>query len=309
MTSVLLRRFDALSPQTRGMFLGLLAMVLFGLTLPMTRVAIGSSDTPQLSPWFVTFGRAVVAAVLSIAMLLFTRSPWPKRAQWRPLVVAALGNAIGYPLLLAFALRSVTASHAAVITALLPLATAVVAAWTYRQRANFGFWACAALGTLLVIAYSLLRSSQAHLGFRPEWADVLLVAAVLVASVGYVQGALITPDLGAERVICWVMVISLPLTIPGALLSWPTRAVSAAAWIGFAYLGLFSMWIAFFAWYRGLALGGAVRVSQVQLLQPFFAMLFSIPILGERLDALTIGFGIAVVFTVYLGKRIPASTS
>lgn len=282
-------------------------MALFGLTLPMTRMAIGSDADPQLSPWFVTFGRAVVAAALSIAMLVLTRSPWPDRTHWRPLIAAALGNAIGYPLLLAFALRSVTASHAAVITALLPLVTAMIAAWTLRQRPGRDFWLCAIAGAVLVVAYSLVRSSQAGLSFQPEWADLLLVAAVIAASVGYVQGALVTPALGAERVICWVTVISLPVTLPGALFAWPSAPVSAAAWVGFAYVGLFSMWIAFFAWYRALALGGTVKLSQVQLLQPFFAMLFSVPLLGERIDAITLGFGAAVVVTVYIGRRAPTS--
>lgn len=303
MTSSLLQRFDALAPSTKGMWLGLCAMALFGLTLPMTRLAIGSNAEPQLSPWFVTFGRAVVAALLSIALLIITRSPWPDRKQWRALIIAALGNAIGYPLLLAFALRSVTASHAAVITALLPLVTAVAAAWILRQRVGIGFWLCACAGTALVVVYSLLRSSNSGNGFQLDVADLLLVAAVLAASVGYVQGALVTPALGAERVICWVTVISLPVTLPGALLTWPTTSVTGTAWIGFAYVGLFSMWVAFFAWYRALALGGSVRVSQVQLLQPFFAMAFSVPLLGEELDPLTMIFGVAVVVTVYIGKK------
>lgn len=304
MAALLLRRYNALSPLTRGMFLGLLAMVLFGLTLPMTRVAIGDQAAPQLSPLFVTFSRAVLAAAMSIGLLALTRSPLPKPGQWRPLAMAALGNVIGYPLLLAIALRSITASHAAVITALLPLATAAIAAWSFRQRPGIAFWSCAMAGAVLVMAYSLLRSNQDGLGFRLEWADILVVASVLAASFGYVQGAMITPQLGAERVICWVTVISLPVTIPGTLLFWPSGEASASAWLALVYLGLFSMWIGFFAWYRGLAIGGAVKVSQVQLLQPFFAILFSVPLLGEQLDALTVGCAAAVVMTVYIGKRI-----
>jgi len=303
MTTSLSQYFDARSPQTKGFCLGLLAMALFGLTLPMTRMAVGPEMTPQLSPWFVTFGRAVVAAILSIVLLVLTRSPWPERTQWLPLIAAALGNAIGYPLLLALALRSVTTSHAAVITALLPLSTSMFAAWRFRQRASTGFWVCAAVGTGLVAIYSLVKSGQGQLVFQAAWVDLLLLAAVIAASIGYVQGALVTPTLGAERVICWVTVISLPVTLPGALLSWPSTPASPGAWVGFAYVGVFSMWIAFFAWYRALAFGNAVQVSQVQLLQPFFAMLFAVPLLGEALDASTLVFSATVVLAVYLGKR------
>lgn len=299
-----LLRIDGLSPYAKGMWLGLFAMMLFGLTLPMTRMATGSLLNPELSPWFVTFGRAVVAAGLSLVLLIVTRAPLPERMHWKPLVVASLGNVIGYPLLLAIALRSVSASHAAVITALLPLVTAVVAALTFRQRATLAFWLCAALGTALVVMYSIARSMWTESAFRLEWADLLLVAAVLAASIGYVQGALLTPKLGAERVICWVTVVALPVSLPLAIVSWPSVDISAAAWTGFAYVGTFSMWLALFAWYRALAVGGAIRVSQVQLLQPFFAMLFAVPLLGETLDLLTLGFCVAVVTTVYIGKRM-----
>ncbi|MDP1783206.1 MAG: EamA family transporter, partial [Hydrogenophaga sp.] len=79
----------------------------------------------------------------------------------------------------------------------------------------------------------------------------------------------------------------------------------ASAWWGFAYTAVFSMWLGFFAWYRGLALGGTVRVSQVQLVQPFLGMLFAMPLLGERLDAVTLGFAAAVIATVFIGKKMP----
>ena len=296
----------AMKDETLGMWLGVIGVAMFAVTLPMTRLATGSQDAPQLSPWFVTLGRAALAGVLSAIFLLATRSPRPAAQQWKPLGMAVLGNAIGFPLLLAFALRVVTASHAAVVTALLPLVTAAVAAWVLHQRARFGFWLCAIAGSLLVVAFSVLRASQGGhgFGFGFEWADLLLVGAVIAASFGYIYGAQVTPSLGAERVICWVCVMALPFTLPAALALWPQQPVAVSAWVGFVYVGMFSMWIGFFAWYRGLALGGALRVSQTQLLQPFLSILASIPLLGEPLDVVTLGFAIAVVATVVIGKRL-----
>lgn len=290
--------------ETLGLWLGLLGVAIFAVTLPMTRLATGSSAAPQLSPWFVTFGRAALAGGLSLIFLLATRSTLPAPALRKPLALALLGNAIGYPLLLGFALRSVTASHAAVITALLPLATAAVAAWVLHQRARLGFWLCAAAGGALVVGFSVLRASQHGPVFALEWADLLLVGAVLAAALGYVFGAQVTPALGAERVICWVCVMALPVTVPGAWLTWPSHAVATSAWWGLLYVGVFSMWAGFFAWYRALAIGGALRVSQLQLLQPFLSILASIPLLGEPLDAVTLIFALAVVATVFLGKRL-----
>jgi drug/metabolite transporter (DMT)-like permease len=289
--------------ETLGLWLGVVGVAIFAVTLPVTRLATGTVDAPQLSPWFITFGRATLAGALSLLFLGITRPRWPTASECTSLALALLGNALGYPLLLGFALRHVTSGHAAVITALLPLATAAVAAWALHQRARLGFWLCAALGAGLVMGFSLLRSFQQGQGFGLEWADLLLVGAVLAASVGYVYGAKVTPALGAERVICWVCVMALPLTLPGALLTWPTHTINTSAWLALVYVGVFSMWAGFFAWYRGLALGGALKVSQTQLLQPFLSILAAVPLLGEPLEVVTLGFALAVVATVFVGKR------
>jgi drug/metabolite transporter (DMT)-like permease len=290
--------------ETLGMWLGVLGVVFFAFTLPMTRLATGTQAAPQLSPWFVTLGRAALAGVLSAIYLLVTRAPLPRAGQWKPLGMAVLGNAIGYPLLLAYALRVVSASHAAVVTALLPLVTAACAAWVLHQRARLGFWLCAVMGSALVVVFSLLRAESHGASFGLAWADLLLVGAVFAASLGYIYGAQVTPSLGAERVICWVCALALPVTLPGALWLWPQQPVAASAWVGFVYVGVFSMWVGFFAWYRGLAIGGALRVSQTQLLQPFLSILAAVPLLGEPLDVVTLGFAAAVVATVVAGRTL-----
>ncbi len=290
--------------ETLGLWLGVLGVAIFAVTLPMTRLATGTAEAPQLSPWFVTFGRAALAGALSVVFLLATRSRLPTPTQRKSLGMALLGNAIGYPLLLGFALRHVTSGHAAVITALLPLTTAAVAALVLHQRARLGFWVCAGLGSSLVMVFSLLRATSQGHGFGFQWADILLVGAVLAASVGYVYGAQVTHALGAERVICWVCVMALPLTVPGTWLTWPQHSVNTSAWLGLLYVGVFSMWAGFFAWYRGLALGGALRVSQTQLLQPFLSILAAVPLLGESLEIITLGFALAVMATVFVSKRL-----
>ena len=190
--------------------------------------------------------------------------------------------------------------HAAVITGVLPLGTAVVAAIAFRQRPSRGFWICAGIGCALVLAFAGLRGNG-----RLSVADGLLLLAVLSASIGYVAGARLSGSMKPEHVICWVLALSLPLTVPVMLATWPAHAVRASAWGGFAYVTLFSMWLGFFAWYRGLALGGAVRVSQVQLVQPFLSLLFAVPVLGERLEPTTVLFSLAVIATVFVGKRMP----
>lgn len=287
--------------EARGLWLGLLGVVIFAMTLPMTRLAVGPADDPQLPPLFVTAGRAAFAGLLSIVYLLITRAPRPRREQLGAFAVSALGTVVGFPLFLALALRHVDAMHGAVITGLLPLATALAAALWFRQRPSFGFWACAALGCALVVGFALRQGSGSlSLG------DALLLGSVASAAIGYVAGARLAAQMRAEQVICWVLVLSLPLTLPLTAITWPTPPVRLVSWGAFGYVTLFSMWLGFFAWYRGLALGGTVRVSQVQLVQPFLSLLFAVPLLGERLEPATVAFALAVIATVFVGKRLPA---
>ncbi len=287
----------------QGLWLGTLGVAIFALTLPMTRLAVGTAEAPQMSGLFIALGRAVVAAVLSAAFLLATRAPRPRRADWLPLMLVALGVVFGFPLCTSIAMRHVEAVHASVMLGVLPLATAVVGAWLHRQRPSIGFWLCAAAGSALVLAFAVLRSGQG--GLTPAWADALLLLAMACAAVGYGHGARLSQRMRPEHVICWALLLSLPISLPLAWMAWPPATIKMQAWGGFAYVAVFSMWLGFFAWYRGLALGGTVRVSQLQLLQPFLSMLFAVPLLGESLDALSIGFAVAVIATVFISRTMP----
>jgi drug/metabolite transporter (DMT)-like permease len=306
-----------------GLWLGLLGVIIFAVTLPMTKLAVGTLAQPQLSPWFITFGRAAVAGLLSILYLTWqyksskdvnsttkktNQRAWklPSVNEWGLLAFTACGVVVGFPLFLSLALQYVPSTHGAVVTGLMPLATAVIAAIWYKQRPSMGFWFFAVLGTVLVLSFMLLRSADAGGQFSMHLADIFLLLAMISGSLGYIGGARLTPSLGAERVICWVLVLSLPITVPLTLQTMPQHfsAIQVSSWWAFAYVAVFSMWLGFFAWYRGLALGGAVRVSQVQLVQPFLSLLFAVPLLGEKIDLMTLGFALAVIATVFIGKSM-----
>jgi drug/metabolite transporter (DMT)-like permease len=285
--------------ETRGLWLGLIGVVIFAMTLPMTRLAVGPAADPQLSPWFLAGGRAAVAGLLSVGWLIARGASVPKRSQLGSFAVCAVGTVIGFPLFLGLALREVDATHAAVVTGVLPLGTAVAAAVALRQRPSLGFWLCAVAGCTLVLSFAAYQGAG-----RLHLADGLLLLAVASASTGYVAGARLSAQMPAEHAICWVLVLSLPVTIPWMAMTWPEQSVRWTAWGGFAYSAVFSMWLGFFAWYRGLALGGTVRVSQVQLVQPFLALVFAVPVLGERLDVVTVIFSLVVIAVVFLSKRM-----
>jgi drug/metabolite transporter (DMT)-like permease len=241
-----------------------------------------------------------LAGLLSIGYLRWVGARVPARQHWRPLAVCALGTVVGFPLCIGLALREVESMHAAVVTGIIPLGTAVVGALTLRQRPSAGFWACALAGCALVMGFAAWKG-----GGRLAAADGWLLLAVLSTSIAYVAGARVSGVIPAQQVICWVVVGSLPFTLPATVWWWPVdTSPSLAAWGGLLYVGLFSMWLGFFAWYRGLAMGGIVRVSQVQLIQPFLALLFGVPILGERLDPTTVAFSLAVIAVVFVSRRM-----
>jgi drug/metabolite transporter (DMT)-like permease len=301
------------SKEKEALFWGLIGVTLFAATLPFTRLAVGSVEAPQLSPWFVTFGRAALAGLLSVGYLLWERSRGnlkiPTRDEWPLVAMTAFGVIIGFPLFLALALRTVPSTHGAVVTALLPLSTALLGALWFKQRPSKGFWACAVMGSGLVVVFMLWRQWQATGRIYLGTANIYLIIAMTTGALGYIGGARLTPRLGGNQVICWVLASFLPLTLPIALVFLPVQAVEIAviSWVGFAYTAVFSMWLGFFAWYRALAFG-AVRVSQIQLIQPFLSLLFAVPLVGERLDMLTVFFAIAVIATVYVGKKMPVDS-
>jgi drug/metabolite transporter (DMT)-like permease len=206
------------------------------------------------------------------------------------------------PVLTSVAMRYVEAVHASVIVGVLPLATAAVGALLHRQRPSLGFWLCAAVGSALVVGFAMLRAGP-NTGSGLALADGLLLCAMLCAAVGYGYGARLSQHMQPEHVICWALVIALPLTLPlaaGPATSHPEHQRLAAFLLPGGVLHVAGL----FCWYRGLALG-TVRVSQVQLVQPFLSMLFAVPLLGEHLDAVTVGFGLAVIATVFAGKKMP----
>lgn len=284
------------SQENRGMWMGMVGVAIFSLTLPFTRMAVA-----ELNPVLVALGRAVVAAIGSACLLWWIGAPRPTHGQWRALAVTSLGVVVGFPVFSSIAMRYVPASHGAVVIGILPLATALFGALRFGERPSAGFWIAAFFGSALVVGFALWQGGGAF-----HAADLALFAAVIAAAMGYAEGGRLSQSMGGQQVISWALVLSMPILLPvTAWLCW-TYGINASprAWIGFGYVSLFSMFIGFFFWYKGLALGGIARVGQVQLLQPFLTLIGAALILGEALDARNFLFAIAVIAVVAVGRRM-----
>jgi drug/metabolite transporter (DMT)-like permease len=259
-----------------GMIHGAIGMAIFAGSLPATRVAVLGLD-----PLFLTAGRAAGAGILAALLLAVMRQKRPSRADVGPLLVVAGGVVLGFPLLTALALQSVPSAHAIVFVGLLPLVTALFAVMRAAEKPRARFWLWAMAGSAAVCLYALWHSTG---GFAAP--DLLMLAAIVACALGYAEGSRLSQRIGSWQTICWALVLSLPVSLPATLAYRPesTAGVALPAWLGFAYVTLFSMFIGFFFWYRGLALGGIARVSQIQLFQPFLGLALAALVLGETVS-------------------------
>ena len=293
------RLMSRASPETLGLVLGVFAVVLFGATLPFTRVAV-----MEIDPWFVTTGRAALAGSVAGAVLLVLRRPLPPRELLLPLAVIAVTLTFGFSALMALAMQTASSAHGGVVIGVLPLATGVAGAFVAGERPSAAFWFWGAIGAALVVAFTLQGTTG-----RMSAADGLLLLAVASAAIGYAISGRLARTMPGWEVISWAVTMALPVNLVAALVLLPEEpgAISPAAWGSFAYLGLVSQYLGFFAWNAAMAMGGVSRVSQTQLLQPFVTLAIAAVLLGETVDAVTVGFACAVIVVVALGRRAPVA--
>ncbi|MEH2169244.1 MAG: DMT family transporter [Nostoc sp.] len=284
-----------INPETLGLGCGFLGVLGFSLTLPATRAAVADFD-----PTFVGLGRAVVAGVLAMIVLWVTRQPLPLSKHWGSLLIITAGVVLGFPLLSAWAMQQLPATDGAVIIGLVPLATAIAATLKGRERPSQKFWFASIFGSTTVVLFAFTSSAG-----QIQGADLLLLGAVGAAAIGYAEGGCLAQILGGWQVICWALVIAFPiLLIPVTYTVFQHGLVaSPTAWLGFSYVSIFSQFLAFFAWYHGMSIGGVARVSQIQLLQPFLTIIFSGLLLGEQITPLMLIVSGIVIASIAVGKQ------
>ncbi len=281
--------------ESKGMLLGMIGIAIFSLTLPATRFI-----TPYFDPIFIGLGRASVAAIFAGIILVIFKQSLPNKQQIKGLAITAFGVVIGFPVLTSWAMETVHASHAGVVIAIMPLLTAIIATLISGERPSKQFWVIGFIGAFIVTSYALLQGN-----LSVQRGDLLLLSGSVLGALGYAVGGKLSQQLGGWQVICWVLVLSFPFIIIPTLLKQPDDLsfIPTNVWLSFFYLALMSQLIGFFFWYKGLAIGGIARVSQVQLSQPFITIIASIILLGETFDITTLVFAIAVVLVIAISRK------
>ena len=283
------------SREQLGLLLGFVGMVIFGGTLPATRLAVSAID-----PIAITALCAAIAGACSLAVLIALRRPLPPRALWPQLFIAMLCVVILFPLFMSLGMQTVDASHGGVVLGVLPIATALVAVAITHERPRPLFWIASLAGAALVITFALRQGGGAM-----SSGDLMLFVAVAMGAIGYAFSGRLTSSMPGWEVISWSLVIALPVSIPAAWLTLPADILQLPAkpLLGLAYVTLFSQWIGFFAWNAALAMGGIARVSQVQLLQVFVTFALAAVFNGESITWQIVAFAAAVVATVAISTR------
>lgn len=282
-----------------GLFFGFLAIAAFSITLPATRLAVTHID-----PTLVGLGRSLVAAVPAALLLLWFKSPLPSHRQWLGLLIVMAGVVLGFPWLTSLAMQNISGAQGGIIVSVLPLFTAIAGALIIGHRPSAGFWLMAILGSSLVFIYLALDKHGQFSG-----SELILLGASVLCAIGYAEGGRLAKEMGGFAVISWALVLSVPFSIFPVTLAWSDEIslIPWQAWAGFLYVSLISQWLAFIFWYHGLAIGGVVRVSQIQLLQPFLTLFVASLLLDESISMLMIVFSFAVVISIVIGKRMPVN--
>jgi len=275
---------------TQGAFAwGFVGVLAFSFSLPATRLAVADLD-----PTFVGLGRALLAAALAAILLAARRERFPARRDLPRFAIVGVGVVIGFPLMTSLALKHTSSAHASVVVGLLPAATAAWAVARAGERPSRAFWLAAAAGLVAVLAFA---ATQGVNGIEP--ADLLVLAAVALGGLGYAEGGALARSYGGWQVICWALVLTAPfIALPVTLAAGDGLHASVTAWLGFVYVAVISMFLAFFAWYHALALGGVAKIGQVQLAQPVLTLFWAALVLDEVVTPAMLVAALAVLACV-----------
>ncbi len=290
------------SREKLGLALGAAGVLLFGGTLPATRLAVAALD-----PLFLSAARAAIAGCAGLLLLFALRRPMPPRTLWHELVLAGLCTIVGFPVFMGLAMAHVPAAHGGVVLGIIPLATAAAASLVAHERPSLGFWLASTAGAVIVLVF-MVRQSDAN---TIQLGDFYLLGTVISGAFGYALSGRLSMQRPGWEVISWQVTLFLPLSLVAVFTLWPVdfTDVLVPAWAGLAYVSLVSQFFAFFVFNAAMAMGGVARVGQLMLLQPFVIVALSVPVNGERFDISTLLYATAVVVAVLAGQRMGVTRS
>jgi drug/metabolite transporter (DMT)-like permease len=285
------------------------AMAIWGLNVAAVKVLTGIFDPTTLAAL-----RMLVACGALSMVVLWKRCGLPSVSvrQGGAIVVCALLMVYLNQILFAEGLMRSTATNGALIMALSPLVSALLAAVVFRERPTVSRLVGVALGFAGVAAVVL---SHPGAGLSIAGAgDLMLVAAV----VSFAAGGAIVQRLARHM---HTLTISWAIYLVGALLLTLHAGIEAPAldsatlfpgwrpWAFILFSGVLATALSNLVWNRAIARIGVARTAVFLYWVPVFGVAFAALLLGERLTPWHLFGFLAVMAGTYLGTRQPAAAA
>jgi len=280
-----------------GMLIFLAAI--WGASFLFIRIA-----APVLGPFVVSAARVLIAGVVLLPLAAAPAVRATLLARWRELLLLAAVNAALPYALVAFAELQLTASFGALLNAMIPMFTALVAAWYGIERLDTRKLAGVMLGVVGV-------------GVLVGWSPVPLTAPVLLAvgamllacscyGIGTVYTKIVFKQAPSEALAIGQQLAAGVLLLPPALATLPGAVPPLSVAASVLGLGLLSTALAYVMYFRLLKTLGPTSTNSVTLLVPVFGLLWGRLLLDEPVGAgALIGLLIIVLSLVLVtGMRV-----
>jgi O-acetylserine/cysteine efflux transporter len=279
------------------------ALVLWAGTPIANKVAVATIDA-------ATAGllRSMLAGVAAAALARAMRLPFPRETRQRGLLlVSGICSFVIWPLLFSIGIGLTTASRAALIVAMIPVATGLIAGAFERRWPHGSWWAGTAIALTGIVLLVLFRDGISLAADRAGViGDLIVLAGIGFCGLGYVAGGRLTPVIGTWATTFWGLALSTVVLIPLVVLLVPRTdwsAVTAAGWSAVAYMAICSSLLGYCAWFWALGHGGITRISALQLSQPILTIVIASIWLAERITwPLSVAAGVILAGT-WLAQR------
>lgn len=278
------------------------ALLFWSGTAIANKIAVGHMD-----PLTAGVLRSMLAGFIAIAVAAAGRLPLPP-GMGNKLLLAVAGTAsfAVWPMLLSLGLGHTTANHSALIMALIPVFTGLIAAAFDRRAPRRGWWGGAALALVGTVILVSERIGPLTVDGASTTGDLIVLAGVGLCAFGYVAGGRLTPLIGTRAVTFWGLACASLVLVPVFILLAPRTdwaAVSTAGWAGIAYMTLLSSLLGYALWFWALGHGGIARIGSLQFGQPVMTLILAALILGEAVTVPLLVAGGVILAGTWLAQR------
>ena len=280
----------------------IMAVAIGGATPIATKFAV-----LELDPLLVGLLRTVLAAAVALPLVLVLRIAPPRgRRRVGLLALSASCAFIGFPVIFGIGQSLTSTAHSGLVYAAIPILVGVFACALERRRPARAWWTGGAIA-FAGEAFLIAARGGAGAGGATLAGDALVLASMIVLSLGYVIGSRLTQEgYSAWGTTFWGLVaggIMLAPFVPMAAAGTGWREAGAAAWGGVAFLALGSSILAYVCLYWSFGKGGIAKTGMLYFMAPVITLALAVLMLGEILSAPLLAAAVVILGGVYLSQR------